>query len=140
MKKNELEAEVLKYKVTSESLAGQCKVLQQEMMADGTWVDFANLKLQKNDLEANFARSQTAVNAFYESLSNIIIVQPEDTLERVKGLITAAIEDCQLRVLDINKLLNSIKLLLELMASFKPYIKRISSRGAYQCRVAAGST
>lgn len=64
MKKNELEAEVLKYKVTSESLAGQCKVLQQEMMADGTWVDFANLKLQKNDLEANFARSQTAVNAF----------------------------------------------------------------------------
>lgn len=126
VKKNELEAEVLKYKVTSESLAGQCKVLQQEMMADGTWVDFANLKLQKNDLEANFARSQTAVNAFYESLSNIIIVQPEDTLERVKGLITAAIEDCQLRVLDIDKLLNSIKLLLELMASFKPYIKRIS--------------
>ena len=47
-------------------------------------------------------------------------------MERVKGLITAAIEDCQLRVLDINKLLNSIKLLLELMASFKPYIKRIS--------------
>lgn len=125
VKKNELDAEVLKYKVTSESLAGQCKVLKQEMMADGTWVDCA-IKMQKNDLEASLVRSQTAVNAFYESLSNIITVQPEDTLETVKGLIKAAVEDCQLRVLAFDKLLNSIKLLLELMASFKPYIKRIS--------------
>ncbi|MFW2037293.1 AAA family ATPase [Acinetobacter ursingii] len=125
-KKNELDAEVLKYKVASESLAGQSNVLQQEMMADGTWVDFTNLKLQKDDLEVSLARSQTAVNAFYESLSNIIIIHPEETLETVKGLITAAVEDCRLHVQELDKLLNSIKLLLELMASFKPYIKRIS--------------
>lgn len=126
VKKNELDAEVLKYKVASESLASQCNLLQQEMMADGTWVDFTNLKLQKDDLEVSLARSQTVVNAFYESLSNIIIVHPEDTLEKVKGVITMAVEDCRLRVLELDKLLNSIKLLLELMASFKPYIKRIS--------------
>jgi exonuclease SbcC len=77
---------VLKYKDACESLASQCNLLQQEMMADGTWMDFANLKLQKNDLEVSFTRSQTAVNAFYESLSDIIIVQPEDTVEKVKGL------------------------------------------------------
>lgn len=125
-KKNELDVEVLKYKDACESLASQGNLLQQEMMADGTWVDFANLKLQKNDLEVSFTRSQTAVNAFYESLSDIIIVQPEDTLEKVKGVITGAIEDCRLRTQELNKLLNSIKLLLELMVSFKPYIKRIS--------------
>jgi exonuclease SbcC len=96
------------------------------MMADGTWVDFANLKLQKNDLEVSFTRSQTAVNAFYDSLSDIIIVQPEDTLDKVKGVIIGAIEDCRLRTQEINKLLNNIKLLLELMVLFKPYIKRIS--------------
>jgi exonuclease SbcC len=125
-KKNELEAEVLKYKDASESLASQCNLLQQEMMADGTWVDFANLKLQKDNLEVIFTRSQTAVNGFYDSLSDIIIVQPEDTVEKVKGVITGAIEDCRLRTQELNKLLNSIKLLLELMVSFKPYIKRIS--------------
>jgi len=89
-------------------------------------MDFSNLKLKKNDLEVSFTRSQTAVNAFYESLSDIIIVQPEDNLEKVKGVITGAIEDCRLRAQELNKLLNSIKLLLELMVSFKPYIKRIS--------------
>ena len=126
VKKNELDAEVLKYKDACESLASQCNLLQQEMMADGTWMDFTNLKLKKNDLEVSFIRSQTAVNAFYESLSDIIIVQSEDNLEKVKGVITGAIEDCRLRVQELNKLLNSIKLLLELMVSFKPYIKRIS--------------
>ncbi|MEG2558910.1 MAG: hypothetical protein RSA22_04590 [Acinetobacter sp.] len=125
-KKNELDAEVHKYKDACESLASQCNLLQQEMMADGTWMDFSNLKLKKNDLEVSFTRSQTAVNAFYESLSDIIIVQPEDNLEKVKGVITGAIEDCRLRAQELNKLLKSIKLLLELMVSFKPYIKRIS--------------
>lgn len=126
VKKNELDTEVLKYRVAGESLTGQGNVLQQEMIADGTWVDFAQLKLQKEDLEVSLARSQAAVNAFYESLSNIIIVHPEDTLETVKALITATVEDCRLRAQELDKLLNSIKLLLELMASFKPYIKRIS--------------
>lgn len=125
-KKIEFDAEILKYKDACESLASQCNLLKQEMMADGTWMDFVNLKLQKDDLEVSFTRSQTAVNAFYESLSNIIIVQPEDTFETVKGLITEAIEDCRLQTQELNKLLNSIKLLLELMVSFKPYIKRIS--------------
>lgn len=126
VKKNELDAEMLKFRHAGESLTGQCNVLQQEMMTDGTWVNFAQLKLQKETLEVSLTRSQTAVNAFYESLSNIIIVHPEDTLETVKALITAAVEDCRLRAQELEKLLNSIKLLLELMASFKPYIKRIS--------------
>lgn len=125
-KKNELDAEVLKFKDVCESLASQCNLLQQEMIADGTWMDFTNLKWQKNDLEVSIARSESAVNIFYESLSDIIIVQPEDTLEKVKGVLTGAIEDCRLRTQELNKLLNSIKLLLELMVSFKPYIKRIS--------------
>ncbi|UYF81084.1 AAA family ATPase [Acinetobacter ursingii] len=125
-KKIEFDAKVLKYKDACESLASQCNLLKQEMMADGTWMDFANLKLQKDNLEVSFTRSQTAVNGFYESLSDIIIVQPEDTVEKVKGVITGAIEDCRLQTQELNKLLNSIKLLLELMVSFKPYIKRIS--------------
>jgi len=126
VRKCELDAEVLKYRVACEFLTGQCNDLQQEMMAESTWVDFSQLKLQKEALEVSLARSQSAVNAFYESVSNIIIVRPEDTLETVKALITAAIEDCHLRAQEFDKRSNSIKLLLELVASFQPYIKRTS--------------
>tara|TARA_R110002167_G_scaffold366449_2_gene597493 strand:+ start:39409 stop:42432 length:3024 start_codon:yes stop_codon:yes gene_type:complete len=126
VKKNELDAEVLKCRITSESLAGQCNALQLEMQANGTWVDFAQLKLQQESLEVSLARSQSVVNAFYESLSNIIIARSEDTLEKVKVFIKAAIENCQLRAQELNKLSNRFQLLSELVVSFKPYIKRTS--------------
>lgn len=126
VKRNELDAEVQKYKIAGESLASQCNDLQKKMMADGNWVDFAQLKLQKEALEVSLARSQSEVNAFYESLSNIVIVRPEEALEKVKADIAAVIDECQLRAQELNKLSSSINLLLELMASFKPYIKRTS--------------
>lgn len=125
VRRNELDTEVIKYRVAGESLTDQYNVLQQEMMADGTWIDFAQLKLQKEALEVSLARSQSAVNAFYDSLSNIIIAGSKDTLEKVKTLITTAVEDYQLRAQELDKLSNGIKLLLELMDSFKPYIKHI---------------
>ncbi|HHR6441023.1 TPA: AAA family ATPase [Providencia alcalifaciens] len=126
MKKNELDTEVLKYQLAAETLTGQCSVLQQQMMDDGTWIDFVQLKLQKEDLEVSIVRSQSAINAFYESLSSIIIVNSDDALENVKKIIIATIEESKRQAKDLSKLSDSIKLLLELMASFKPYIKRIN--------------
>ena len=126
VKKNELDTEMLKYKVAGESLIGQCNALQQQMMADGTWIDFVQLKLQKEALEVSIARSQSAINAFYESLSSIISVSSDDTLEKVKELIIATIEEGKHQAEELSKLSNSIKLLLDLMVSFKPYIKCIN--------------
>lgn len=126
MKKNELDTELLQYKVAAKSLTEQCNALQQQMMADGTWIDFVQLKLQKEDLEVSIARSQSAINAFYESLSGIIIARSDDKLEKVKELIIATIEEGKNHAEALGKLSNSINLLLELMASFKPYIKRIN--------------
>ncbi|MGY5798312.1 AAA family ATPase [Rheinheimera faecalis] len=126
MKKNELDTELLRYQVAAKSLTEQCNALQQQMMADGAWIDFVQLKLQKEDLEVSIARSQSAINAFYESLSGIIIARSDDTLEKVKELIIATIEEGKRQAEDLRKLSNSIKLLLDLMASFKPYIKRIN--------------
>ncbi|MBS9977791.1 AAA family ATPase [Vibrio alginolyticus] len=128
MKKNELNAVVHGYRTSCESLVSQCHDLQQEMIADGTWVDFSHLKKEKEALEVALTSSQSVVNAFYESLSNIISIRSDDTLEQVKVLITAKADDCQIRAHDLEKLLSGVKLLMELMTSFKPYIKHISTQ------------
>ncbi|EIT2997669.1 AAA family ATPase, partial [Escherichia coli] len=96
-RKLEIEAEIIKCKTTIEFLTEQCAVLQQKMLSDGMWVDFVQLKLQKESLEISVARSQSVINTFYESLSNLIIIRPEYSLEKVKELIAAKVQDCHLR-------------------------------------------
>ncbi|HCX7613526.1 TPA: DNA repair protein, partial [Escherichia coli] len=122
-RKLEIEAEIIKCKTTIEFLTEQCAVLQQKMLSDGMWVDFVQLKLQKESLEISVARSQSVINTFYESLSNLIIIRPEYSLEKVKELIAAKVQDCHLRTKEFDRLSNNINLLIELMSSFKPYIK-----------------
>lgn len=125
-RKCEVEAEIIKYKTTTEFLTSQCNLLKQEMLNDGTWMDFVQLKLQKEALEISFVCSQSAVNSFYDSLSNLVIIHPEYTLEKIKGLMIAKVQDCQFHTTKFDERLNSINLLMELMTSFKPYIKHIS--------------
>lgn len=119
----EIEAEISKCKTTIELLTEQCNVLQQKMLSDGTWVDFVQLKLQKEALEISVARSQSVINTFYESLSNLVIIRPEYSLEKVKELIVTKVQDCHVRTKEFDTLSNNINLLIELMSSFKPYIK-----------------
>ncbi|EII3115738.1 AAA family ATPase [Vibrio parahaemolyticus] len=128
LKKNELESVVQGYKTSSESLARQSHDLQQKMLAEGTWVDFSHLKTEKENLELALANSQARVDAFYKSLSDISSVSIEDTLEQVKAQITTKAEECRIRNQDLEKLLSGIKLLLELITSFKPYMKHLSTK------------
>ncbi|KAE8177771.1 sbcc family protein [Photobacterium carnosum] len=128
IKKQELEEVVRGYITSCEFLASHCHDLQQEMTADGTWVDFSNLNKEKEAIEVAFTNSQSEVNAFYMSLSNIISIHSDDTLDQVKTLITIKTEECQVYAHALEKLLNGTKLLLELMTSFKPYIKHFSTQ------------
>ncbi|HEJ8042833.1 AAA family ATPase [Serratia marcescens] len=122
-RKLEIEAEINKCKATIEFITEQCNVLQQKMLSDGMWVDFVQLRLQKEALEISVARSQSVINTFYESLSDLIIIRPEYSLEKVKELIIAKVQDCHLRTKEFDMLSNNINLLIELMSSFEPYIK-----------------
>ncbi|UMO89653.1 AAA family ATPase [Pectobacterium sp. PL64] len=122
-RKLEIEAEINKCKATIEFITEQCNVLQQKMLSDGMWVDFVQLRLQKEALEISVARSQSVINTFYESLSDLIIIRPEYSLEKVKELIIAKVQDCHLRTKEFDMLSNNIHLLIELMSSFEPYIK-----------------
>jgi exonuclease SbcC len=127
-KQIELDAEILRLKCEVESLASQCNDLQKEMKDNETWIDFSQLKLQKESLEVTLSHYQSTINSFYESLSHIINIHTEDTIEKVIEHVKLSIENSRLRAIELDKLSNGIKLLLELMVLFRPYIKHISLR------------
>ncbi|SJN10220.1 Exonuclease SbcC [Halomonas citrativorans] len=128
VKRSELESIVEEYKTLCESLVSQCHDLQQKMIADGTWVEISHLKKEKETLDVALSKSQTAVNAYYDSLKNIASISSEITLEQVQVIITTKAEECRVRSQKLKELMNGFKLLLELMVSFKPYIKHMSTQ------------
>lgn len=125
-KRSKLESVVEEYITLCNSLVSQCHDLEKKMVGDGTWVDVSHLKIEKKDLEVTLANSQAKVNEFYESISNIISISFEDPLEKVQVIMEAKVEECQVIAKDLEELLSGIKLLLELVASFTPYMKHIS--------------
>ncbi|WPX88272.1 hypothetical protein PsasTeo6_19976 [Pseudomonas asiatica] len=127
--KNKVEAQLASAKATVNELAAQCTALQQKMVSDGTWLNFAQLRSQKDGLDLELARAQSAINAFYESLATFIVVRLEDSLDQVKALISNELQIRRVRTEQLEAAENSFKLLLELMASFKPYLKRLSLQG-----------
>jgi exonuclease SbcC len=128
IKKAELESIVKEYKTSCESLVSQCQDLQKKMITEGTWVDASHMKKEKETLDTAFANSQAEVDSYYNSLSNIISLSHDDTLEQIKILIKTKAENCRTHSQKLEKVANGIKLLLDLMGSFKPYIKHISTK------------
>jgi exonuclease SbcC len=128
VKRNELEFIVNEYMITCHSLVKQCHDLQKKMIADGTWVDVLHLKKEKEALEVFIANSHAAVNEFYESISNAFSIRTEEPLEQVQALIKIKAEECRVCAKELEELLSGIKLLLELINSFDPYIKHISTQ------------
>ncbi|SHM65299.1 exonuclease SbcC [Pseudomonas asturiensis] len=124
--KSKFESQLANAKAATDKLTIQCSALQQKMVSDGTWVSFAQLRSQKDGLDLELARAQSAINAFYESLAALMVVRLEDSLDQVKALISSELQTRRLRIEQLETAENSFKLLLELMASFKPYIKRLS--------------
>lgn len=126
LKQNEINSQLLEYGAKKEVLISKCNDLNKEMLADGTWIDFAELKSQKENIEVNLARINSEINAYYKNLSEVITIRPEYPLEKIKTLVNTEIEDCKNHVQEIETRLNRINFLLELIISFTPYINRIS--------------
>lgn len=127
-KQSELESSLQEYIASCETLVGQCHDLKQKMIADGTWVDVSYLNKEKESLEVALANSQAAVNGFYGSISNLISIPSEEPIEQVQALITTKAEECRVNTRALDKTLNGIKLLLDLIISFKPFMKHISTQ------------
>ncbi|NNA84690.1 SMC family ATPase [Pseudomonas fragi] len=127
--KRNIEAQLTNAKSAMEDLAAQCNSLQQKMLAEGMWISIAELRSQKEALDLELTRAQSAINAFYESLATFIVVRLGDSLDYVKSLISSELENRRLRTEQLVTTESGFKLLQELIASFKPYIKRLSLQG-----------
>lgn len=127
-KQSELESTVQEYIASCKSLVGQCHDLQKKMITDGTWVDVSHINKEKESLEIALANSQAVVNGFYGSISNLISIRSEEPIEQVQALITTKAEECRVNTKALENMLNSIKLLLELIISFKPFMKHTSTQ------------
>lgn len=124
--KSKAEAQLASAKAEVNELAAQCTALQQKMVSDGTWVNFAQLRSQKEGVDLQLARAQSAINAFYESLATFVVVHLQESLDQVQALINSELQARRVRSEQLESTENSFKLLLELMTSFKPYLKRLS--------------
>ncbi|MEG1767017.1 MAG: hypothetical protein RR311_01010 [Comamonas sp.] len=120
------ESQIANSKTENDELVKRCNALHQKMLSEGTWVNFSQIRSQKEALDLQIIRAQAVINAFYESLANFIAIRIDHELDQVSALITSEIQKYRLRTESIEKTENKFKLLLELMASFKPYVKRIS--------------
>lgn len=126
IKINEFESIVKKHHALCESLDSQCNNLQLEMTQDGTWIDFSHLKNEKETLEQTLVSTQSEINVFYQNLSSLVRINPNDKSSNIKEAISNKIEELQSTANNIEKVVSSIKLLLDLLTSFRPYIKQIS--------------
>lgn len=127
--KHNIETQLTNAKGAVDDLAVQCNSLQQKMFADGMWVNFAELQSQKEALDLELTRAQSAVDAFYDSLAAFNVVRLNVSLDHVKALITTELESRRLRTEQLVTTESNFKLLQEFIASFKPYIKRLSLQG-----------
>lgn len=127
-KKSELELTVQECIDSCKSLVDQCHQLEKKMKADGTWMDVSLLNKEKATLEVALANSKADVNGFYESISHLISIRPEEPIEHVQARITTEAGECRVNTKALENKLNSIKLLLDLIISFKPFIKHISTQ------------
>lgn len=126
LRKTVLEAEVAGFKLTAEALGAKANALHQEMLAEGNWINFSQLKEQKETLDLSLAQARASQTAFYDSLFDLVVSTPQDDLKTVEALIVDKVQQCRQQAQELEKKVNSFKLLMELLASFKPYIERIS--------------
>lgn len=126
LRKSQLEAEIEEFKLAAEALVTQANVLHQEMLSEGTWISLSQLKEQKDTLDLSLAQARASQTAFYESLFNLVVASPQDDLLSVEALIVEKVQQCRQQAQELEKRVNSFKLLIELLASFKPYIERLS--------------
>ena len=117
-----------KYRTAASQLTEQCKALQNVMLTDGTWVEFATLSSQKEQAEIQIAESKSFSEAFFESINRTIGPQAHKPINEVKDNILKAIDEQNLQYQSFNSKLEKIELLSELLEASKPYLTSLSLR------------
>lgn len=111
-----------------EKLLDECRDLQDIMTAEGTWVDFALLEAAKNSAARQLNSTQSVVNGFMQNLSALIGKDLVSNFEVVSVELHGAVQGVEKASFELDKKIQSLDLLGELLKAFKPYFESLKLR------------
>ncbi|WP_447759459.1 AAA family ATPase [Pseudomonas moraviensis] len=111
-----------------EKLLDECRDLQNIMTAEGTWIDFALLDAAKNSAARQLNSTQSVVNGFMQNLSALIGKDLVSNFEVVTVELHGAVQGVEKASFELDKKIQSLDLLGELLKAFKPYFENLKLR------------
>lgn len=111
-----------------EKLLDECRDLQDIMTAEGTWIDFALLDAAKNSAARQLNSTQSVVNGFMQNLSALIGKDLVSNFEVVTVELHGAVQGVEKASFELDKKIQSLDLLGELLKAFKPYFENLKLR------------
>lgn len=114
-------------KKMEKSLA-ECTELQGIMTEEGSWVDFELLEGAKNSAARQLNAKQSVVNGFMQNVSVLVGKDLVSNFEVVSVEIHSAVKMVEKASLEMDKKIQSLDLLAELLKTFKPYFESLKLR------------
>ncbi|MNJ28590.1 hypothetical protein D3C77_231320 [compost metagenome] len=111
-----------------EKLLAECRELQDIMTAEGSWVDFALLESAKSSAARQLNATQSVVNGFMQNLSALVGKDLVSNLEVASVEIHGAVQSIEKASFELDKKIQSLDLLGELLKTFKPYFESLKLR------------
>ncbi|MFJ4347603.1 AAA family ATPase [Pseudomonas sp. NPDC089401] len=111
-----------------EKLLVECRELQDIMTAEGSWVDFALLESAKNSAARQLNATQSVVNGFMQNLSSLVGKDLISNFDVASVEIHGAIQSIEKSSFELDKKIQSLDLLGELLKTFKPYFESLRLR------------
>jgi len=111
-------------------IIGQCTILQNKMESQGTWIDFFSLTAQKDEVERLIANAQSLVDVFFETISQVMGLQTEKSVDAVRNQISVAMRTLTDQYKQADDKLNQFNLLVEQLKAFTPYLTGLEVKKA----------
>lgn len=111
-----------------EKLVSECRQLQDIMTVEGTWVDFTLLESAKNSAARQLNATQSVVNGFMQNLSALVGKDLVSNFEVVSIELHGAVQGVEKASFELDKKIQSLDLLGELLKTFKPYFESLKLR------------
>jgi exonuclease SbcC len=111
-----------------EKSQAECTELQGIMTKEGSWVDFELLEAKKKSAAKQLDTTQSVVNSFMRNVSALVGKDLVANIEVVSVEIHDVVQVVEKESSEVDKKIQSLDLLRELLKTFKPYFESLNLR------------
>lgn len=111
-----------------ERLSVECHELQQVMLADGNWVDFQQLAIQRDMASKSVSDATFTVESFLATLGRLFGKEIIASPEMIRSEIAVALGSLTAQSVDLVAKIDKFDLLTEQLKAFKPYLDSLVLR------------